>query len=234
MIKNITKKFLHKAGWQLCKLEFGHEPFYFIPSTLAPPFVLDFKKNIHSVVEKNQANPWHGKSCINRPYHRDVIEWVLKNVTPDSTLVESGCGIGQTFVILSQFGFKKFKGIEIDEKTCQAGKDLCSIYDLNECELINGDGIQCALSLKNINAYLALNWSFHTEDMKGIIDSAAKMLVEKGKFILDIKNENWNASHPHMQHHSLLETLHFSEPSFKLIKVDAHYEDRIVIYFEKK
>lgn len=160
-----------------------------------PGISLDvFSERSRQLVEKYQTQSWFKKTPFERDYHLAVMRFMRKHAARNKYVVESGCGIGQTLVILNAMGFKKLAGVELDTKAYSAAKELLSYYQV-QAELYNADAMIVSGLFKpdSVGAYLPLNWTYFVPDMNAVFLCASKILTLNGLLVVDSIDLNYRA-----------------------------------------
>jgi SAM-dependent methyltransferase len=139
------------------------------------------------VIDKYGLQGWFKKVPSQRFYHTSIISFLKDRVPKDAVFLETGCGIGRTFVLLAQSGFRRFIGIEKDAATHRAAQEFLSLYKI-KAELYNDDGLNALgyLNGKKVDVYMPLNWTYEIPQFERIFDVGREALRPGGWMIVDI------------------------------------------------
>ncbi len=166
----------------------------FVPATW-----LSFERELATasqhVVAELSLQPWFKKTPRTRDYHRYVTHWISRHIRHDSVILETGCGIGQSFVVLSRAGYSRFIGVEKDAPTLEGCHRLCRQFGISP-QLHEGDGtrVEEIVSPSSADVYLPLNWSYFAPEITPIINAAPKILKPGGTLILDIVRDDFKTA----------------------------------------
>jgi SAM-dependent methyltransferase len=207
------------------------------------PFYQTLQKRSERVVLEFGVQKWFRKIPPMRSYHWDIVQHIRKNQNLSSVILETGCGIGQTFIMLEHYGFRNFIGLEKDEATYNAAMSMLKQYGL-PVRLIHGDGLSVSrwVELESVDIYLPLNWTYFVSEMTQILSDGFKILKPDGLMVIDIIRSDFQPTtskealtfsrYPFK--HSLKSFCQQSEElGFHILKLDANYGSRINVYLSK-
>ena len=128
------------------------------------------------VVDQYSLQKWFRKTPMMRRYHVDIVDYIRSNVSKEAFFLETGCGIGQTFVVLSRDGYRNFTGVEKDWSTVLAARDFLNSFKV-EAEVIYGDGLMADTWVTpcSKDVYLPLNWTYFTSRMDVVFEIGIKV-----------------------------------------------------------
>ena len=146
------------------------------------------------LVEKHGIQPWFVKIPQRRNYHVAVVKYLRKNVHRDALVLETGCGMGQTMVVLHRYGFRRFIGVEKDKATLDAARELTSSYGI-DVRLIHASGESYAgwEIAGEVDVYLPLNWTYFTPRIDGVLEAGLRVLEPGGLLIIDVIRNDYIA-----------------------------------------
>ncbi len=201
-------------------------------------------QNSRDVVEKYNIQKWFTKIPAQRAYHQKITQFIAQNFKSDSTILESGCGIGQTFCILARYGFKNFIGVEVDHNTFLGAKEFLMRQNV-EAQLYECDGLD-VLKFQpedTVDIYLPLNWTYFTSQFDKVFEIGRKVLKSNGIMIVDFirndyvpkteKEKKVYNNYPYK--YSLNDVkVYYQSNKFEIIDIDESDDVRVVFYLRLK
>jgi len=124
-----------------------------------------------------------------------VVRYIRKHIPKDATILETGCGIGRTFVLLHRHGYRSFIGIEADHQTVRAAEEFLTAFRI-EAKVIHDDGLNATtwIDSSSTDVYLPLNWTHDTPHLARVFDVGFSVLKDSGLMIIDIINKDFVSS----------------------------------------
>ncbi len=165
------------------------------------PFEIRIRRKSTEVIKRYGIQDWFRDSPQSRPYQLQAVRTIRKQVPKDATILETGCGIGQTFVVLHRYGYRSFIGIEADHQTVRAAKEFLAAFRV-EAKVIHDDGLNATtwIDTSSIDVYLPLNWTHYTPHLARVFDVGFSVLKDRGLMIIDIINKDFvSSSHQDME-----------------------------------
>ena len=157
------------------------------------PFEIRIRRKSAEVVGRYGIQDWF---CGNpQPYQTHAVRYIRKHVPKDATILETGCGIGRTLVVLHRYGYRSFIGIETDHQTVRAAREYLAAFRV-EAKVIHDDGLNAAtwIDTSSIDVYLPLNWTHYTPHLARVFDIGFSVLTDSGLMIIDIINKDFVSS----------------------------------------
>ncbi len=207
------------------------------------PFNKTLLERSAQVAEEYNLERWFRKIPPMRPYHSGAVRAVKNIMHKGSVVLETGCGIGQTFVMLSRYGYKDFIGIEKNSATYHAAYKFLSLYGI-KARLFNDDGLNALkhISEDSIDVYLPLNWAHETPQLESVFDIGYKVLRPGGLMIIDIIRDDFK---PYYKKEIIIYAMYRYKRSvkeirdlavrkrFNILGLDERYGSRFNIYLKK-
>ena len=196
-----------------------------------------------AVVDRYGLQKWFRKIPAMRQYHVDIVKYIQSNVLKNVSFLETGCGIGQTFVVLNRCGYSNFVGIEKDWSTATAARDFLSSYGI-DAKIIHDDGLGADkwVSPQSMDVYLPLNWTYFTPEFERVFDIGVNVLKRDGLMVIDIIRDDYSPSTPkeargydnYPQKHSIEEIIRLAaSKGLTLDRLDECYGARSNLYLKR-
>ncbi len=159
------------------------------------PLEIRIRRKSAEVVKRYGIHDWFCVSPQSHDYHLHAVRYIRKHVPKDSTILETGCGIGQTFVVLHKYGYHSFIGIEANHQTVRAAEEFLTVLRV-EAKVIHDDGLNATtwIDPSSIDVYLPLNWTHSTPHLAKVFDIGFSVLRDSGLMIIDIINKDFVSS----------------------------------------
>lgn len=125
------------------------------------------------------------------------ILWVIKNISRDGRVLETGCGCGWNLLWLAANGFTSLTGIDVDSDAIAAGNELAHEGNYS-FHLRRGNALRSdEYGNTPFHLILALNWTYHVPefDLKLFLNNSAQHLVSNGVLMIDIIDRSFDL-HP--------------------------------------
>ena len=157
------------------------------------PFEIRIRGKSAEVVERYGIQDWFRGSP--QSYQIHAVRYIRKHVPKDATFLETGCGIGRTFVVLHRYGYRHFIGIEADHQTVRAAKEFLAAFRV-EAKVIHDDGLNATtwIDTPSIDVYLPLGWTNSIPHLARVFDVGFSVLKDSGLMIIDIINKDFFSS----------------------------------------
>ena len=178
-----------------------------------------------------------------RLYRREILEYIGQCFPRDSLILESGCGLGQTMVVLWKKGFRRFVGVEADEPTSRACQELLRMYSI-PAQIFNGDGREVSkwIEPESIDLYLPLGWTDKIPDLERVFESGCEVLRKGGHLIIDVIDQDYQPIdeaerkifelYPYLR--DVNQSIRLAEQhGLELIRRDDQFGSIINLYFRK-
>ncbi len=152
-----------------------------------------------AVVEEFGIQDWFLSIAALRDYHCAAVRFLTRRYPArgrrEMVVLESGCGIGQTFVILAKHGFSNFIGVEADEATCRAARKFLGLYGI-DAPVFHGDGREIGrwADAGSVDIYLPLNWTYFVPDLERVFETGAQVLKPGGLLVVDVVRDDFTPS----------------------------------------
>jgi len=153
---------------------------------------------IQDAVKIFNAQLWYiysYKNFLEREHAFYAYKWIIKSIDKKATILETGCGIGGMLYFLYKEGYKNLSGYDYDEKTVQAGQNVCRNIKAN-INIIMGDGFNPSqtLSTNKYDVIIGINWIYHVHEysLDMFITKHIKHLNKNGYFIIDLIDSKYN------------------------------------------
>lgn len=196
------------------------------------------------VIEKYNLQGWFRKVPAQRLYLTSIIDYIRRNVRQDAQILETGCGIGRTFVLLARVGFRNFIGIENDGPTCRAADEFLKLYGLH-ADLHHADGLDAleCLKGKKVDVYLPLNWTYMTPAFNEVFAIGRKALTPGGLMVVDVIRDDFICSSAkevatyarYLHKYSLDQVRQIAaRHGFDLISFDERFGARVNVYLRAR
>jgi 2-polyprenyl-3-methyl-5-hydroxy-6-metoxy-1,4-benzoquinol methylase len=158
---------------------------------------LDINHTIR-VVDQYALQPWFisaHKGIGWRNIH--ALHWIEKNIEKNSTILDTGTGIGLNLFWLAERGFINLQGFDIDSNTISAGKNIVTNHYDDLIHLFVNDGLQptCVKTIKNIDFIIAINWTYFLDnfDITQFLSTFCPILSPCGKVLIECIDTSFNS-----------------------------------------
>jgi SAM-dependent methyltransferase len=185
------------------------------------PQDIELRKNWYSPVAQayNQVRPRYPQEIINR-----TVE--VANLTPESRILELGCGPGNATVSYAKLGFSMVC-LEPSQAACQFARQNCAAYPKVEIQQTTFE--ECKLEPGQFNAVLAAT-SFHWMNPDTAYRKTADALCKDGTLIL-----LWNMTpQPDYEAYQILHQVYQIYTPFSTRYEDISTQEKIVNSFGQK
>lgn len=149
-----------------------------------------------AIVEEFGIQDWFLSIAALRDYHCAAVRFLTRRYAArergELLVLETGCGIGQTFAILAKHGFSHFIGVEVDEATCHAARKFLRFYEI-DAQIFHGDGRETIrwVEEESVDIYLPLNWTYFIPDMDRVFETGARVLKPDGLMVVDVVRDDF-------------------------------------------
>jgi len=210
---------------------------------LLSPFYYKLAKRSSRLVDECGIPEWFRTLPNMRLYRREIFDYIGKRFPRDSLILESGCGIGQTMVVLWRHGFRRFVGVEADEATFRACQELLRQYSI-PAQVFSGDGREISkwIEPESVDVYLPLGWTDKIPDLEKVFESGCEVLKTEGHLIIDVIDQDYQPideaerktveRYPHR--HDVDQSVRLAEAhGLELIRRDDQFGCIVNLYFRK-
>ena len=149
-----------------------------------------------AVVDEYGIQDWFLSIPAMRDYHCGAVTFLRHHTARRErarlTVLETGCGIGQTFVVLARDGFQEFIGVECHRRTWEAAHKFLEMYGIH-ARLINGDGRRISdwVDDGSVDVYLPLNWTCVCPGIETVFQGAWRVLRPRGLMAIDVVRDDF-------------------------------------------
>ena len=201
------------------------------------PFYRDFIRRSGELVEAHGLHHWFKRIPPVRPYHAAAVRFLRDNCPRDGIVVETGCGMGQTFVVLKRIGFRHFVGIDTGAAAIQAARQLLDHYGIR-ARLCCDDGLNLTRHVLDgsVDALLALNWTYFLDSIAPVFETGWQALKPGGFLVIDIldAHDPRKKSEPGKRSYALAEARSLAEEAgFEVVRVDEGLNGRFNLNLRK-
>jgi SAM-dependent methyltransferase len=149
---------------------------------------------IASSIERAGAHPWHINAIVYRGNRGEVcsaMDWIVRNIPRDRTIVETACGAGGNLIWLAQQGFTDLTGTDHLAPEIAAAKNLASLAQQNVTfEVFEG----FVPAQGRVDVLLSLNSIYYAPlDMALFLKACRDRLASGGYLIFDMVDASFNA-----------------------------------------
>jgi SAM-dependent methyltransferase len=154
------------------------------------------EEEVGHVVARHGIDPWFAYVFVERwrLWHVWVpSSWLVAKLGPPRKVFETGCGCGYNLFWFGNKGAQELVGCDKDPKVIAAGIELAKMAKCN-CTFYVDDAIRPVNHPVEVNALLALNWTYHVPefDLNQFISTYYQAISEKGLFLIDIIDSYYN------------------------------------------
>lgn len=134
-------------------------------------------------------NPWHLSPLASRPYCLDLVEYINKFIGKEGTVVELGCGLGES---LARIKCRNRYGFDTSQQVLKAAKIK---FCFKGIKFFNGS-FDDVLDM-NIDYLIAVNFlhDFETEQVKMWFDNILNKNNIQNIIVDELKDENYFCLH---------------------------------------
>lgn len=156
-------------------------------------------KEIEYILIKNRIHAWFGTALETWHWRWQAyapICWIIKNVSKDSSILETGCGCCWNSMYLAGKRFYNLSAFDLSENHIMAAREICCFYGYKIKTWV-GDGLFPDLTIpKNMkfDVIMSLSWFYYLKqfDLKLYLKNHQPFLNEKGLFVFDFISDSYN------------------------------------------
>jgi 2-polyprenyl-3-methyl-5-hydroxy-6-metoxy-1,4-benzoquinol methylase len=161
---------------------------------------LDFYRKNKAYAERlRDGDPRHFQSLPQlspaRPFYEKYERALRVDKSPNSTILDVGCGVGQVVRSLVEAGFSAH-GVEVSEENLALAREHAGEFQLY-------DGHTLPYPQNSIDAVGAFNVLEHVENPVGLLDEMTRVLCPGGRIVISSPNflrvMGWRDYHPRMR-----------------------------------
>lgn len=208
------------------------------------PFERKLKRLSADCVQNSGLENWYGNHVVlEKDYFFDALTIVRRTFDKDSSILDTGCGIGQSCHELFYYGYRNIVGVDIDEMKIMCARKIHGKL-FPDCgkgggrvQFVVADCSDLPMHAK-FDTILALNWVGIAGVTKKFLLNVRKNMKNSSLLIFDVfdrkkmlEAENlWSVSYI-SETFNLEEILDLVEKlGYKVVKILGHYDIRRVLY----